>query len=76
MITGARLNGDAYMTELARQVRNTVKDAAGREAILGGIYKVVEETGVLSRDAGDFEVRIVNRGGPARSIHVPPLDRR
>lgn len=71
IVTGARLNGERYMVELARIARASLPDPKSREDFLSAVNSMLEEALPEKTDAG-FEVRFVSDGKPVETIHLPP----
>jgi len=74
IITGARLNREAYLSEFARQARNAQGEGA-REGILNIVNEIIEAYDALPQHEGGHEVRFVFKEEPVHSVHVPRLDR-
>jgi tetratricopeptide (TPR) repeat protein len=75
IVTGAKLNGERYMVELARQARANLLDEQTREEFLSSVNALLEEALPEKPETG-FEVRFVNKGEPVESVHLPPPGRR
>lgn len=71
IVTGARLNGESYMVELARVTRANLPDPQAREGFLTAINAMLEEA-LPEKGEGGFEVRFVSEGKPVEAIRLPP----
>jgi hypothetical protein len=75
IVTGAKLNGERYMVELARLARVNLPDEQAREEFLSSVNAMLEEALPDKPEIG-FEVRFVNKDEPVESVHLPPPGRR
>ncbi len=71
IVTGARLNGEKFMVELACRARENFDDQEAREEFLSGINALLEGTKSSEPKPG-FEIRFVSHGRPVESVHLPP----
>lgn len=75
IVTGARLNGERYLVELARLARLNLPDEKAREEFLASVNAMLEQALPEKPEAG-FEVRFVSEDEQVESVHLPPPGRR